>query len=544
MQNGNPHQEFQVFLVNPAPAAERIDFSFITPRALPVMAAVTPAADYIRGLRLVDQAIEEFPIDDVRPGDLVGISIHTFNAIHGYSLARLVKQKGATVVFGGAHASVFPDETLLHGDAVVTGDAELAWGELLDDYAAGRIQQTYRGGRVSSDAFTPARWDLMKLDRYLIASIQTVRGCPKRCSFCSVWVQDGRVPRLRTNDAILQEVHELYRAGFRLVMFADDNFYPYTRQDIANARDAGERRTLEAGLAQRFDLLERLARETPKDMFFCTQVTMEVADDPEFMAAMNRAHIKGALIGIESVTQEGLDATFKTFNFSGDLLAEKLDKIRVEGFPYIMGSFIFGIASDTPGSLDYTIKFARDCGIALGQFIPMTPLPGTVDFHQMRRGKLPLKLVKDDYDYWLDPDHPRILYEHPNLSEQELLDKVEAAWREFYSVSAVWQRCRRFGMTGDWRRFLAYFVVCRGLLTRYKRYGLSADSAVKGTKRKLATLLGRAALRLMKRPPSEDYQPPDEPLRLETAWNEAPTATRSGRSNEAGLIKLDGPSVN
>lgn len=126
MTNGNQCREFQVFLANPAPAAERIDFSFITPRTLPVMAGATPLADCIRGLRLVDQAIEEFPIDDVQPGDLVGISIHTFNAIHGYSLARLMKQKGATVVVGGTQAPVFPDESLRHADAVVTGDAELA----------------------------------------------------------------------------------------------------------------------------------------------------------------------------------------------------------------------------------------------------------------------------------------------------------------------------------------------------------------------------------------------------------------------------------
>jgi hypothetical protein len=130
----------------------------------------------------------------------------------------------------------------------------------------------------------------------------------------------------------------------------------------------------------------------------------------------------------------------------------------------------------------------------------LTPLPGTVDFHQMRRGKMALKMIREDYDYWLDPEHPRILYHHPNLSEQQLLEKVESAWREFYSFAAVLQRCRHFGMLTDWRRFLAYSVVCRGLLTRYKRYGLSADSAVKGTRRKLATILGRAALRLLKRP--------------------------------------------
>ncbi len=508
---------YQIFLVNPAPAAERIDFAFITPRALPVMAAVTPEDAGHSRLRLVDQAVEEFPLDELEAGDLVGISIHTFNSIHGYALARKAKEKGATVVFGGPHSSIFPEETLRHGDAVVSGDGELIWSQLLDDYREGKLRQIYRGGRVDAEAFAPARWDLMHLNRYLLASIQTVRGCPKQCSFCSVWVQDGRVPRVRSTDAIMQEVHYLYRAGFRLVMFADDNFYPYSREDIAKARDAEHKRHLEAGLEQRFELLSRLAEEVPKDMFFCTQITMEVADDPEYMAAMKKAHMGGALIGIETVTREGLIATRKTFNSTGDELARKLEKIRTEGFPYIMGAFIFGIETDTQASLDYTIRFARDCGIALGQFIPMTPLPGTVDFHMMRRGQKTMKLIKEDYDYWLDPQHPRILYHHPNLSEEQLLAKVESAWSEFYSMSAVLKRSKRFGFLADWRRFLAYFVVCRGLLTRYKRYGLSADSAVRGTKRKLATLLGRAALSLMKRPAILSAPPLAAPARLSRA---------------------------
>ena len=154
-----------------------------TPRALPVMAAVTPPRGYIKNLRLVDQAIEEFPWDEVQRGDLLGISIHTFNAIHGYALAKEAKKRGATVVFGGPHSSIFPEETLKHGDAVVTGDAEVIWSDVLEDYAAGKLQPKYRGGQVDGNSFTPARWDLLKTDRYLVGSIQTVRGCPKQCSF-------------------------------------------------------------------------------------------------------------------------------------------------------------------------------------------------------------------------------------------------------------------------------------------------------------------------------------------------------------------------
>jgi len=132
----------------------------------------------------------------------------------------------------------------------------------------------------------------------------------------------------------------------------------------------------------------------------------------------------------------------------------------------------------------------------------MTPLPGTVDFSLMRRGKKALKPLKADYDYWLDPGHPRVLYHHPHLTAEQILARVERAWRHFYSVRSIVMRARRFGLLGQPRKFLAYLVVCRGLLIRYRRYGLSADSAVRGTNRRLAALLGRLALSLMKRNPA------------------------------------------
>jgi radical SAM superfamily enzyme YgiQ (UPF0313 family) len=229
---------------------------------------------------------------------------------------------------------------------------------------------------------------------------------------------------------------------------------------------------------------------------------MEVADDAEFLDAMKQARIAGALIGIETITEQGLRATRKLFNSSGARLEQKLETIRQRGFPYILGSFIFGIESDTNETIDETIRFSRDCGIALAQFIPMTPLPGTVDFHQMRKGKNALKMIRPDYDYWLDPEHPRVLYQHPRLAAEQILGGIERAWKDFYSMSSIVKRARRFGLIAQPRKFLAYLVVCRGLLTRYRRYGLSADSAVRGTNRKLATMLGKIALALMKRKPA------------------------------------------
>jgi len=498
-------RSFTLFIVNPAPDAERIGFSVSTPRALPVLAAVTPDEEYIREIRLVDQAIEEFPFHDVQEGDLVGLSVHTANIVYAYEMAAELKKRGAGVVFGGPHASIFPEEVLEHGDAAVTGDAEVVWAKLLDDYAHGNLQELYKGGRVDPASFTPARWDLMNLEPYLMASVQTVRGCPKQCSFCSVWVQDGRVPRVRTNDAILQELKYLYAAGFRVVLFADDNFYPYTLEDIKNARNEEAAAELQAGYDSRLDLLRRLADEIPSDMKFCTQITMEVAENPEYLAAMRKAGIVGVLIGIEAVTPEGLKAANKEWNSVGEELVERLNTIRNEGPQFILGSLIFGLETDTPESLEYTKVFARDCGMALAQFVPMVPFPGTVDFALMRRGQKELQLKDVNYDYWLDPDHPRILYNHPNFeSDDELLKKVDEAWEDFYSPSAIMKRSRGFGYKG-WKAHAAYFALNRGLFTRYRRHGLSQDSAVRGNKkRRMAKLLGKLTLRLLKAKPSDD----------------------------------------
>lgn len=512
---------FTVFLVNPAPDAERISFSVSTPRALPVLAAVTPDEDYIREIRLIDQAIEGFPFDDVEEGDLVGLSVSTSNVVYAYEMAEELKRRGATVVFGGPHASIFPEEVLEHGDATVTGDAETAWPQLLDDYAAGRLQETYKGGRVDPEYFTPARWDLMNLEPYLMASVQTVRGCPKQCSFCSVWVQDGRVPRVRANDAIIQELKYLYAAGFRVVLFADDNFYPYTLEDIKNARSDEQRAELQAGYDGRMELLERLAAEIPDDMKFVTQITMEVAENPEYLKMMRKAQIIGVLIGIEAVTPEGLKAANKEWNSVGDELIERLTTIRTLGPQFILGSLIFGLETDTPESLEFTKIFSRDCGMALAQFVPMVPFPGTVDFALLKRGKKVLKLKDPDYDYWLDPDHPRLLYDHPNFeSDEELLEKVDEAWEDFYSVSAIMNRSRSFGYKA-WKHHLAYFLLNRGLFTRYRRHGLSQDSAVRGNKkRRLARLMGKLTLRLLKAKPNGDM--------VELAPNlEAPVAKRT-----------------
>src|SRR4030095_14714906 len=257
-------------------------------------------------------------LDTIKGGDIVGIGIHTGNALRGYEIGTAARARGATVVFGGIHATLYPDEAdeLGGAHAVVRGDGDVVWPLVVADAAQGTLQRRYEGGRVDADRFVPARWDLLPSGRYMWGSVQTVRGCPKHCSFCSVWRTDGQKPRQRGVDSVVNEIIELRRHGLRFVALADANFYPVARADRRRGERQGNASRLEqlrALRAERFELMARLA-ELPSDMVFFTQITMEAAEDELFLDAMRKANIKGALVGVEAVTPEGLKGAYKGFN--------------------------------------------------------------------------------------------------------------------------------------------------------------------------------------------------------------------------------------
>ena len=212
----------------------------------------------------------------------------------------------------------------------------------------------------------------MPPEKYMWASVQTIRGCPKHCSFCSVWRTDGQRPRQRRYQSVVDEIVQLRRIGFRFIALADDNFYPVTLTDLRLAREQNNVANFEALTAirkERFQLMEELAK-LPKDMVFFTQITMEAGEDGEYLDAMRRANIKGALVGVEAVTPEGLKAVFKDFNYAGEALAKQLQTFKQHGV-HVLGSFIFGLPTDKPATLTFA------------QFVMMTPFSGDRGFQSL-----------------------------------------------------------------------------------------------------------------------------------------------------------------
>jgi radical SAM superfamily enzyme YgiQ (UPF0313 family) len=498
----------RVHLINPS------DLSFgtavITPRWLYVLAAATPA-EYGDPC-IVDETLEPFDPATVSAGDVVGIGIHTANALRGYRLGELARARGAFVVFGGIHATLFPDESRERGGAhaVVSGDGDLVWPSVLADCAAGQPKPQYAGGRVDGSAFTPARWDLLPTDRYMWGSVQTVRGCPKHCSFCSVWRTDGQRPRQRPVEAVVREVVALRRKGFRFVLLADDNFYPVTLEDLATADRRADKQHLQALQAlrqERFELMEQLA-QLPNDMVFYTQITMEAAEDPEFLDAMNRARIRGALVGVESVTPEGLKAVFKNFNAAGEDLVTRLSAFREHGV-HVLGSFIFGLPTDTPATFEATAKLAQRAGVSFAQFVMLTPFPGTVDFAKWERETVDPPTVDGVpvTRYWLIPSakRPKVYTPHPVLAADEIRSLTQQVWDQFYALPAVWQRsmCVR-----SLRARVAFVLISKLYRQMYANTGIATDSARVARSARRARWMARAVRRLFIAAPMPDLQEP------------------------------------
>jgi radical SAM superfamily enzyme YgiQ (UPF0313 family) len=255
--------------------------------------------------------------------------------------------------------------------------------------------------------------------------------------------------------------------------------------------------------------MERMSR-LPKDMVFFTQIVMEAAEDPQFLDAMREARIKGALVGVESVTKEGLKAVFKDFNEYGEGLVERLQLFQKHGV-HVLGSFIFGLHTDRADTFEATAALAEEAGITFAQFVMMTPFPGTVDFQRWEKSEDAKNTPDIDgvpiTRYWLLPKEkrPKLFTPHPTMSSEEMRERTQGVWDRFYRLSAIWKRSN---CTPTLKSRLAFVFISKLYRQMYANTGISTDSARMKSANRWSRLLAKPTRRLFSGKPMPDLQAP------------------------------------
>ncbi len=278
---------------------------------------------------------------------------------------------------------------------------------------------------------------------------------------------------------------------------------------------------LQALRAERFALMDRLAH-LPPDMVFFTQITMEAAEDTRFLDAMRKARIKGALVGVEAVTPEGLKSVYKDFNFAGEDLVERLRTFKRHGV-HVLGSFIFGLPTDRKETFEATSALAKRADVAFAQFVMMTPFPGTVDFQRWEEGLgesaervsgIPVTR------YWLIPSavRPKMFMEHPTMTTDEIRNRTQGVWDDFYSLQAIWKRA---SCVKSLKSKLAFLLISKLYRQMYANTGIATDSARRKSANRWARLLAKPTRRLFQGKPMPELSAPGERTGLVTLGREA-----------------------
>ncbi len=373
--------------------------------SLAALAAVTPDSWEVA---FHDDAIRATAFDT--DADLIALTAMTAQAERAYQLADGFRSRGKTVVMGGFHASNLPDEALQHVDSVVVGEGELAWPQLLQDFEQGRLQRLYRAdGLIDTGLIPMARRQLFKGSGHLFTNtIQTTRGCPFDCEFCSVTAFYGRKYRKRPVEQVLAELQELRKVN-SFVFFVDDNI-----------------------VADRRYSLELFAGMRGMGLKWLSHAPIDTAEDQELLQAAGQSGCVGMFIGFESLNQESLVAMGKVTNKAAQYL-EYANLFREHGIG-ILGSFVMGCDGDTPAVFEQTLRFCEAARLEAAIFPILTPYPGT---KVRRRLEEEGRIFNNN---WRDYDMEHVTFQPRGMSAQELQDGYDQLCRSFYSFGSMYRR--------------------------------------------------------------------------------------------------------
>ena len=392
----------KVLLISPRSSEKRLPVGIRIPQLAPlILASLTPEDVNIS---IIDEQIGD--INFSKDYDLVGISIMTATAKRGYHLANMFREKGSRIVFGGIHASVMPEEAINHGDAVVIGEAEGSWPNLIEDFKNNSMKKFYKNGAPDLTK-TPLPRRNMKIDRsmlgYKYPGFYTTKGCPYSCEFCSVSNVYGRKIRHLPIPFVIKDIEN---AKSKIFLSLDDNV----------AADPKYAKNL-------FQALIHLKIK------WGGQCTVTIAQDKELLRLCHESGCGGLFIGLESVSTASMSRMHKTLKS----IKENEDAIkRIQDTGIIFHpSFVFGLDDDTKAIFDDTLEFLYKNKIITATFNILTPYPGTKLHHRLKQEG---RLISEDWNHY---NHSTVVFRPKNMTEKELGEGYFHLKKEFYSLSNI-----------------------------------------------------------------------------------------------------------
>ncbi len=392
-------------------------FSYLL--AIPTLVSLTPKEHEVR---VFDENIEDIYYN--WGADLAGISVRTSFAKRAYGIAREYRSRGVKTVLGGIHPSMCTEEALRYCDSVVVGEAEHVWHVLLDDAQNGRLKTVYKAEALADlTAFAPPDRTALSRDRYFSDVLQTTKGCPFHCEFCSVHAFDGTKIRNKTIEQVIEEIKTMHGARLKhkkkAVFFADDNI-------IANKKFAREL----------FTALK------PYNLKWSCQVSINVSKDDEILQLMKDSGCGSMLIGLESVSPENLSRMDKQVNLRHDYV-EAINKIQSYGIR-VDGSFIVGYDFESQSTLDELIAFIDETNMLMPVINILTPFPGTRLFERFTKEG---RILHTDWDEY---DTKNIVFSHPAMTSEELLEGYRRVIRHVYSFDSIYRKLRHYWDIDFW----------------------------------------------------------------------------------------------